>query len=387
MRSAGFLQRTGAVFLALAVIATPALSETVDRSTEYVSPFGDYQDVTVTRTLTTGIPSTSAGTPANAAESDVIVEGVMTKHDGNSPDDSNFRLNLTQTFITDLQRRDNPAIEIEGRLNVATGQLLVAPYEAKTAFWVSIGVPPVDSPPNYNNQDVRAELDVRGEVWSHRFHVANEFAELDRHLVLGLATGDSTFEPTDPNWQNLPIWGEMGARNVVSNADTWQVLRLRGKPGVFLNARTNPPQTGLVSNGNVGIGTRTPTSKLQVGESGGSTKAIAWAWGQPSSREFKKDIAPLSPADYHAVTAGLAELDVVRYRYKSDPSHREHLGIIAEKAPADLVTAERNAMSLGDSIGYLLAVMRELKKKNDALESHINRLEREIALLEKRGRK
>ena len=85
--------------------------------------------------------------------------------------------------------------------------------------------------------------------------------------------------------------------------------------------------------GNVGIGTTNPGYALQVA---GNFYASGQFTG--SSRELKKDFENLGAGDYADILQQVEELQLVKYRYKTeDSSNPKTLGIIAEDSPAELL--------------------------------------------------
>jgi len=132
---------------------------------------------------------------------------------------------------------------------------------------------------------------------------------------------------------------------------------------------------GDFSTGNVGIGTLSPGYRLQVGDTGDGTEARANAWNTFSSREYKKNITPLQPNDYEKVLRRLRELDVVKYHYKGDIEDRKlRLGLIAEDAPKEMTSEDGKAMSLSDSIGFLLASVKAQQEQIETLQQEIQML-------------
>lgn len=333
---------------------------------------GNYDTMGVSLELVTGIEATSAGSPADAATSNTSIADDVEVFGGTMP----------EPFTGNAYWNDYNFMA-QGRLNVDNGTLLVAPPYGKQNFWASIGVPPVDSGNSFDLQEVAAELDVRGQVWAWRYHVAHEF--LDKRISLGIANDMSFAVPA--NWAASPLWGEIGAREqalsggVPGNYGAWRTLRFRGST-IALNARSNPAHNpGMASTGNVGIGTKAPDNsyKLQVGEAQDGTRAIAHAWGMPSSRAYKTDISVFGPEDYRMAAESLDRTDIVRFRYKTGREEApEHIGVLAEQAPQDIVSADRKALNLSDAVAFLTATVKELRRENLALEGQAQRLEAEL---------
>jgi hypothetical protein len=126
--------------------------------------------------------------------------------------------------------------------------------------------------------------------------------------------------------------------------------------------------------GNVGIGIDASTSSthLLAMKSGGYYDSGTGNWVDVSSRVFKQDI--VSPYS-DPVLSILDSIEVVNYRYKAEVKNSEaarvHIGIIAEDAPELLVTQDKDGLSTPDCIGFLLAVVKELKKKVEDLEAQL----------------
>ena len=131
----------------------------------------------------------------------------------------------------------------------------------------------------------------------------------------------------------------------------------------------------LVFNAMVGIGTATPGYALQVGENGDGTEARANAWNLLSSKKYKSDITPLEDGEYQSILQQLVETDVVRYHFYRDENKSQHLGIIAEDAPRDIVTRDGEALSLSDYCAFLLAATKAQQEEIEVLKARISELE------------
>lgn len=92
---------------------------------------------------------------------------------------------------------------------------------------------------------------------------------------------------------------------------------------------------------------------------------------KPSSRAFKTDITPLSQTDYSDFLSKLQSTALFHYRFKDDASREEHMGVIAEDAPEEIVSEDKKGLDVANCIGFLAANVKELKTKNDALKARL----------------
>ena len=131
----------------------------------------------------------------------------------------------------------------------------------------------------------------------------------------------------------------------------------------------------IKNNGNVGIGTKTPGYKLQVGAAGDGSEARANAWNLLSSRDYKRDIEPLSPAQCQEILEKATSTEVVTYVFADDPAAVEHLGVIAEDSPREIVASDGKGVSLGDYAAFLLAAIKAQQAEIEALRAEIRSLQ------------
>ena len=76
----------------------------------------------------------------------------------------------------------------------------------------------------------------------------------------------------------------------------------------------------------------------------------------PSSIERKKNVNSKIDSSIEL----LKKLNVVNFIYKDDPEEFVHTGLIAEEAPEELITANKDGISLGDTVGILVKAVQEL---------------------------
>jgi hypothetical protein len=125
----------------------------------------------------------------------------------------------------------------------------------------------------------------------------------------------------------------------------------------------------LVQNGNVGIGTLTPTYKLEIGGNVG-----AQAFFYTSDRNLKKDIAPLVGS-----LSRITSLQGVSFTWKD--SGKESIGLVAqdvEKVYPELVSTNPNngikSVEYGNLVAPLIEAIKEQQKQIDDLKAEIAEL-------------
>ena len=126
--------------------------------------------------------------------------------------------------------------------------------------------------------------------------------------------------------------------------------------------------------GYVGISTTSPGYALQVGDYGDGTQARANAWNIMTSKDHSKDVRPLAGTDYGEVLQKLVETEVVRYVFADDKTKAQHIGLMAEDAPAEIVTADGKALSLSDYSAFLLAAIKAQQGQMEAMQAELQEL-------------
>jgi len=122
----------------------------------------------------------------------------------------------------------------------------------------------------------------------------------------------------------------------------------------------------ITPDGNVGIGTTSPSHPLHMGS--GVHVTVGGVWTDASSREYKENIRDLTVEE--AKTA-LEELRPTRFNYKAD-NEDEYLGFIAEDVPGLVATKDRKGLSPMDIVAVLTKVVQEQQKKIEELEARLN---------------
>lgn len=96
----------------------------------------------------------------------------------------------------------------------------------------------------------------------------------------------------------------------------------------------------------------------------GAAGQIGGAMIMASSEEFKEAIENMSDDEYSQAVDDLFHMDVKRWRYKDGVSDGgEHIGIIAEEAPRDLVTEDGKHLDVVSYLGKLTMAVKQLAKE------------------------
>jgi hypothetical protein len=171
----------------------------------------------------------------------------------------------------------------------------------------------------------------------------------------------------------------------------------------------------LMSSGNVGVGTISPSAKLEVYRKGGvsyennafkvrtdhgymtfgslnsgwfhmHTDRPQFYFNKPaqakggfrtySTRDVKKDIRYLSLTDEDQILKSFSELRMATFRYKdTDLDDKSHIGVIAEEAPEAVVTESGKSIDLYDYISYGMAALKALQRQLGVMEERLQKIE------------
>jgi hypothetical protein len=139
-------------------------------------------------------------------------------------------------------------------------------------------------------------------------------------------------------------------------------------------ATTTPDAAVFCHNGwttRLGVGVENPTHNIDVA---GGAYCNGTNWVNGSSRAHKRDIRRLSPEQLRAVLDRLAGIEVVNYRYRSEDTGEEHIGLNAEDAPEAIATPACDGMNTADAIGWFVAAAKAQYLRIEALEADLARL-------------
>jgi hypothetical protein len=83
-----------------------------------------------------------------------------------------------------------------------------------------------------------------------------------------------------------------------------------------------------------------------------------------SSRKYKKDIEPTTAKDEKAALRVVSGLKTFSYRYKEEsPETPRRLGLMADSAPAEIVTPDREGLDVGRLVGLLTVATKALAER------------------------
>ncbi len=140
------------------------------------------------------------------------------------------------------------------------------------------------------------------------------------------------------------------------------------------------PYFVITPSGNVGIGNSTPSYKLQVGNPGDGTSAIANAWNTFSDVRFKEDITNITNA-----LSLVERLRGVRFRWKN--TSREDIGLVAQEVEniiPEVVYEDANgykSVAYDKLVAVLIEAIKEQQKIINKQEKEIKALQKELGLL------
>ncbi len=166
-------------------------------------------------------------------------------------------------------------------------------------------------------------------------------------------------------------WAGVLSRVLIGTRVAWTPPVVSPQPEVFLQVG-NPTETPIPTQFDYAGADGTPVGLIPPSPPGGAGSG----WRIFSSRDYKKDIVPLTPTQCGAALDKIAHLDVVKYRFKSEPkSSTLHTGLIAEDLPEMIKSPNGKSLNLAEAYAYAAAALKALKLENDALKARLALLE------------
>jgi hypothetical protein len=99
------------------------------------------------------------------------------------------------------------------------------------------------------------------------------------------------------------------------------------------------------------------------------TAISATGMAMASSKDFKKDISKVSEDELEKILEKIEETDLYNFKYKEGISDdKQHVGVITEESPREIVTSDGKHLDLIDVTGFLIASVKALSKKVRELE-------------------
>ncbi|HCB35199.1 MAG TPA: hypothetical protein DEP25_01005, partial [Candidatus Taylorbacteria bacterium] len=140
------------------------------------------------------------------------------------------------------------------------------------------------------------------------------------------------------------------------------------------NATTSFASIFIDSEGRVGIGTTSPSYKLQV-----AGDVAAESFVNISTRGAKRDIEYVAEGEGATVVERLRGLGVARYRYNDEAADAPlRLGLIAEESPLEVLSADGKGVDLYKLATFTLLGVKELDKRLAAVEVRLADLEARV---------
>ena len=187
----------------------------------------------------------------------------------------------------------------------------------------------------------------------------------------GNQIGIGTTEPK----QRLEVNGNIQIHEQNSSVAGLMITQSSGETGYIMHNRASTLTIGAGSvdrmtidrQGNVGIGVTRPTHPLEMAS--GAHASAGGVWTNSSSREKKENIAELTVEE---ALAALAELQPVRFNYKSD-GQETYVGFIAEDVPDLVATGDRQGLSAMDIVAVLTRAMQAQQQRIEELELRLEK--------------
>ncbi|MFC1802164.1 tail fiber domain-containing protein, partial [Patescibacteria group bacterium] len=181
-----------------------------------------------------------------------------------------------------------------------------------------------------------------------------------------------------------PLLGKSSDTKTISGDDRMNVMHEAIRQ---LNEKVDI-NTGKLSemyvdeSGNIGIGTTTPSYKLQV--VGG---VAATSFVNTSTRDAKKDIVHFDSEDEDNVLEKIKDMKVARYRYKgewtgskaSNLDDKLSIGLIAEESPEEVLSPDGRGVDIYKLSSFVLAGVKAQQSQIEQIKADVELLKLDLA--------
>ncbi len=358
--------------LIITALAVPALAEDVRIRSTYPLVYGEYTDVSAENEFQAGTPASGALTNIYG-DVNVLGDLVITKPE-------NCRVRVAPSMGP--QEGDGFRIDTGGNAMVSHPPTANIPRLKVSTILIGGDFfawgDPADTP------------SVVGIMRGFRDTSIGDLHKQRKGLFASRPAGSPTLDPAAGTYAPLRMDGreiQFGIEYFNRNNDTnsWGAGLLErvliGTRAVWTPPTVTPQPELFLQVGNP-TETPSPTQYDYAGVDGGTPGLVAppggagSGWRIFSSRDYKKDIVPLTPVQCGAALDAIARLDVVKYHFKGEPtSSALHTGVIAEDLPEMIKSANGQSLNLAEAYAYAAAALKGLKVENDALKARLAVLE------------
>ncbi|MDE1988397.1 MAG: tail fiber domain-containing protein, partial [Patescibacteria group bacterium] len=147
------------------------------------------------------------------------------------------------------------------------------------------------------------------------------------------------------------------------------IQELDGRTRFIANSATSTV-LAVDAAGNVGIGTTTPAYKLHI-----IGDVAATSFVNISTKTAKKDISYVTSSQEDGFLDKIKNMNIAQYRYDiEDESSQLRLGLIAEEAPSEVLSASGKGVDIYKMTSFALAGVKAMQREIDKMKIDISAL-------------